>query len=79
VARRQQGSQRRAKAVALLAKAHHPIANQRRDFHRQEAAKLVRAYDSIAEEDLPTANIVRNPSLAMSISAARWSAIPHQA
>jgi putative transposase len=74
VARRQKGSQRRAKAVALLAKAQHHIANQRRDFHHQEAARLVRAYDSIAHEDLQTANMVKSHSLAKSISDAGWSA-----
>jgi putative transposase len=74
VARRQKGSQRRAKAVVLLAKAHQHIANQRRDFHHQEAVKLVRAYDSIAYEELQTANMVRNHHLAKSISNAGWAA-----
>src|SRR5262249_21729218 len=37
VARRKQGSHRRRKAVALLAKAHQHFARQRRDFHHQEA------------------------------------------
>src|SRR5262245_55174310 len=45
VARRQKGSKRRHKAVKLLAKAHQHIANQRRDFHHQEAHKLVKGYD----------------------------------
>jgi putative transposase len=48
IARRHKGSQRRAKAVKLLAKAHQHVANQRRDFHHRQAAQLVRAYDRIA-------------------------------
>jgi putative transposase len=74
VARRKKGSNRRCKAVVLLAKAHQHIAKARRDFHHREAAKLVRAYDSIAYEDLQTANMLTNHCLAKSISDAGWSA-----
>jgi putative transposase len=71
-ARRRKGSKRRAKAVKLLAKAHQHIANQRRDFHHQEARKLVQQYDVIYHEDLRVRNMVQNSHLAKSISDAGW-------
>jgi putative transposase len=74
VARRKKGSHRRTKAVRVLAKAHQHVANQRRDLHYREAAKLVKAYDNSVHEALQTANMVRNHHLAKSIHDASWSA-----
>jgi putative transposase len=47
VSRRKKGSTRRAKAVAILAKAHRHVGNQRRDFQHKGARKLVQQYDGI--------------------------------
>jgi putative transposase len=71
VSRRKKGSHRRRKAVTLLAKAHQKV--QRQDFHHKEARKLLAAHDTIYLEDLQVANMVRNHSLAKSISDASWA------
>jgi putative transposase len=73
VSRRQKGSRRRKKAVALRARKHQKVRRQRRDGHHQAALLLVREYDTIYLEDLQVRNLVRNRHLAKSIADASWA------
>jgi putative transposase len=73
VSRWQKGSNRRKKAVVLLARAHQHVKRQRADHHHKTALGLLRQYDTIYLEDLRIANMVRNRLLAKSISDAGWA------
>jgi putative transposase len=74
VSRRKMGSNRRRKAVTLLAKAHQTVCHQRRDFHHKTALAPVRANDVVSHEDLQTANMLKTHHLAKTISEVGWAA-----
>jgi putative transposase len=61
LARKQPGSNNRAKARETLAARHRKLANQRRNFHHQVARALVARYDLLVVEDLKVRNLVRRP------------------
>jgi putative transposase len=62
VSRRKKGSQRRRKAVTLVAKAYQHVQRQRRDFHHKTALALVRTFDVLYLEDLQVRNLSRRPA-----------------
>jgi putative transposase len=72
LARKKRGSHRRTKQRRRVARLHEKIANVRRDFQHQTAHQLVHAFDIICHENLAIKNMVRNHSLARSISDAAW-------
>jgi putative transposase len=72
VSRRKLGSNRRRKAVALLAKNYQKVTRQRLDFFHKLSLRLVREFDSVAFEELNIQGMVKNHHLAKSISDAAW-------
>ena len=72
LARRKKGSNRRKKAVQVVARTHRKIRRSRLDFHHKAARKFVNEHDLIAHEDLKVSNMVRS-NLARSISDVGWS------
>lgn len=75
VSRRKKGSNRRRKAVKLLAVVHERVANQRKDIAHKVSHELISNYDLIAHENLQVKNMVQNKHLAKSISDAGWSTL----
>ena len=67
LARKSSGSKRREKARIKYAKQCEKVANQRRDYLQKLTTELIRNYDVICIEDLPTQNLMKNHCIAKSI------------
>ena len=61
---------RTKKKLALI---HEKVANKRKDFLHKTSTKLIRENQTIALETLAVKNMVKNHSLAQTISDASWS------
>ncbi|GAA3171312.1 RNA-guided endonuclease TnpB family protein [Nonomuraea salmonea] len=72
LARKEKGSNNRAKARARVAGVYARIADRRRDHLHKVTTRLVRENQVIAVEDLTVRTMVRNRSLARAISDASW-------
>lgn len=73
LSRKVRGSANREKARRRVARVHARIADRRRDFLHKLTTRLVRENQTIVIEDLAVRNLVKNRSLARSISDAAWT------
>ena len=72
MARKEKGSRNRAKARIKVARVYARITDRRRDYLHKVTTRVVRENQTIAIEDLAVRNMVRDHSLARSISDAVW-------
>lgn len=72
LARKEKGSNNRAKARTRVARIHARIADRRRDHLHQLTTRLVRENQTLVIEDLAVRSMVKNHALARAISDAGW-------
>ena len=78
LSRKSKGSNRREIARVKVARLYEHVANQRKDMLHKLSTELVHKYDVIAIEDLAPSNMVKNHSLAQSISDVSWAEFRRQ-
>ena len=72
LSRKSNGNKNKEKARLKLARCYEKITNQRKDFLNKLSKMLVEEYDLIVVEDLKIENLLKNHSLAQSISSVSW-------
>jgi putative transposase len=72
LAKKEKGSRNRGKARVKVARVYARIADRRRDHLHKVTTKIIRENQAVVIEDLTVRNMVRNHSLARSISDAAW-------
>jgi len=78
LARKTRGSKNRDKARLKVARIHAKIADQRTDGLHKLTTRLIRENQVICVESLAIKNMVRNPSLAKSMSDVGWGELVRQ-
>jgi putative transposase len=73
LSRKTKGSNRYKRQRKKVARIHEKITNSRKDFQHKLSYRLVSEYDMISLESLAVKNMVRNRSLAYSITDSSWS------
>ncbi|WP_328974264.1 RNA-guided endonuclease TnpB family protein [Streptomyces canus] len=73
LSRKAKGSANREKARLNVARVHARIADRRRDFLHKLSTRLVRENQTVVIEDLTVRNLLKNGTLARSISDASWT------